>query len=80
MAGINNNNNVHFEVDECMPDVFMYSDVIVFGTVNIVDDKKKMVSSMKAFINKCAVPEPFGLYMKKEVGIEAGNLKHRAFG
>jgi nitroimidazol reductase NimA-like FMN-containing flavoprotein (pyridoxamine 5'-phosphate oxidase superfamily) len=65
MTGIQNNNNVCFEVDECTSDVSMYSSVIVFGTVNIVDDKVKMVSYMQALINKYRVPEPFDLYMKK---------------
>jgi len=65
IEGIKNNNNVCFEVDESLSDASMYNSVMAFGTVNIIDDKEKMVPYMQALINKYRVPEPLDVYMKK---------------
>ena len=65
MDAIRRNGNVCFEVDEALSDASMFKSVIVFGTVEIISDKEKMIPYLQKLIDKYRVPESFDRYMSK---------------
>ena len=65
MDGLRKNPNVCFEVDESLSDASMFKSVIVFGKVEIIDDKEKMIPYLQKLIDKYRVPESFDEYMSK---------------
>lgn len=65
MDAIRRNGNVCFEVDEALSDASMFKSVIVFGTVEIISDKEKMIPYLQKLVDKYRVPESFDRYMSK---------------
>ena len=65
MNAIRHCTNVCFEVDEALSDASMFKSVIIFGKVEIISDKVKMVPYLQKLINKYRVPEKFDKYMSK---------------
>lgn len=65
MDALRRNRNVCFEVDEALSDASMFKSVIIFGKVEIISDKAKMVPYLQRLINKYRVPENFDAYMSK---------------
>jgi len=65
MDAMRRNPHVCFEVDEALSDASMFKSVIVFGTAEIIDDKKKMIPYLQRLIDKYRVPENFDKYMSK---------------
>ena len=65
MDAIRRNGNVCFEVDEALSDASMFKSVIVFGTVEIISYKEKMIPYLQKLIDKYRVPESFDRYMSK---------------
>jgi hypothetical protein len=65
MDGLRRSANVCFEVDEALSDASMFKSVIVFGTAEIIDDKKEMIPYLQKLIDKYRVPESFDKYMSK---------------
>jgi nitroimidazol reductase NimA-like FMN-containing flavoprotein (pyridoxamine 5'-phosphate oxidase superfamily) len=56
---------VCFEVDETLSDSSMWKSVMVFGTAEIISNKKDMIPYLQRLIDKYRVPEEFEKYMKK---------------
>lgn len=65
MDSIRRKPNVCFEVDEALSDTSMFKSVIVFGTVEIINDEEKMIPYLQELINKYRVPETFDKYMSR---------------
>jgi hypothetical protein len=59
------NSNVCFEVDEALSDATMFKSVILFGTVEIIDDKKEMIPYLQKLIDKYRAPLSFDEYMNR---------------
>jgi hypothetical protein len=59
------NPNVCFEVDEALSDATMFKSVILFGTVEVVDDKKEMIPFLQKLIDKYRIPLSFDEYMNR---------------
>jgi len=59
------NANVCFELDETLSDASMFKSVVLFGTVEIINDKAKMIPYLQRLIDKYRVPESFDKCMSK---------------
>ena len=59
------NPSVCFEVDEALSDVTMFKSVIILGTAEIINEKKKMIPYLQKLIDKYRVPLIFDEYMSK---------------
>lgn len=65
MDCLKKNPNVCFEVDEALSDATMFKSVILFGTVEVVDDKKEMIPYLQKLIDKYRIPLSFDEYMNR---------------
>ena len=54
---------VCFLVDESLSDGSMYKSVIIYGTVEIIDDEERMLPYLQNLINKYRVPVDFDEYI-----------------
>jgi nitroimidazol reductase NimA-like FMN-containing flavoprotein (pyridoxamine 5'-phosphate oxidase superfamily) len=63
MRGIARNPEICFLVDESLSDGSMYKSVMVRGSVEIIDDKERMVPYLKRLIDKYRVPVDFDEYI-----------------
>ena len=65
MAAIQSNPEVCFEVDESTSDGSLAKSVILWGRVEVIAEKEKMLPYLQKLIDKYRVPVSFGEYMKK---------------
>jgi nitroimidazol reductase NimA-like FMN-containing flavoprotein (pyridoxamine 5'-phosphate oxidase superfamily) len=65
MQKIRKNPRVCFEVDETISDTSMYKSVTILGTIEIVEDKEKMIPYLQKLIDKYRIAQDFDEYMKK---------------
>lgn len=65
MDGFRNNPNVCFEVDESLSDASLFKSVIVWGTVEIIEDEEEMKPYLQKLIDEYRVPVSFGEYMSR---------------
>jgi nitroimidazol reductase NimA-like FMN-containing flavoprotein (pyridoxamine 5'-phosphate oxidase superfamily) len=56
---------VCFLVDESLSDGSMYKSVIIYGTVEIIDDEERMLPYLQNLINKYRVPVDFDEYISR---------------
>lgn len=64
MEAIRSNPNVCFEVDESISDGSLAKSVIIWGRVEIIEEKETMIPYLQKLIEKYRVPVPFSEYMK----------------
>jgi nitroimidazol reductase NimA-like FMN-containing flavoprotein (pyridoxamine 5'-phosphate oxidase superfamily) len=63
MEAIRANPNVCFEVDESISDGSLAKSVIIWGRVEVIEDKERMIPYLQKLIDKYRVPVPFSEYM-----------------
>jgi len=65
MAAMRSNPEVCFEVDESTSDGSLAKSVILWGRVEIISEKDRMLPYLQKLIDKYRVPVSFGEYMRK---------------
>ena len=65
MAAMESNPEVCFEVDESTSDGSLAKSVMLWGRVEIISDKDRMLPYLQKLIDKYRVPVSFGEYMRK---------------
>lgn len=65
MEAIRANPNVCFEVDESISDGSLAKSVILWGRVEIIEEKERMIPYLQKLIDKYRVPVPFSGYMAR---------------
>jgi len=63
MEAIRANPNVCFEVDESISDGSLAKSVIIWGRVEVIEEKERMIPYLQKLIDKYRVPVPFSEYM-----------------
>jgi nitroimidazol reductase NimA-like FMN-containing flavoprotein (pyridoxamine 5'-phosphate oxidase superfamily) len=63
MEAIRTNPNVCFEVDESISDGSLAKSVIIWGRVEVIEKKERMIQYLQKLIDKYRVPLPFSEYM-----------------
>jgi hypothetical protein len=64
MEAIRSNPNVCFEVDESISDGSLAKSVIIWGRVEVIEEKERTIPYLQKLIEKYRVPVPFSEYMK----------------
>jgi nitroimidazol reductase NimA-like FMN-containing flavoprotein (pyridoxamine 5'-phosphate oxidase superfamily) len=64
MEAMRSNPNVCFEVDESISDGSLAKSVIIWGRVEVIEEKERMIPYLQKLIEKYRVPVPFSEYMK----------------
>jgi nitroimidazol reductase NimA-like FMN-containing flavoprotein (pyridoxamine 5'-phosphate oxidase superfamily) len=65
MEVIRANPNVCFEVDESISDGSLAKSVIIWGRVEVIEEKERMIPYLQKLIDKYRVSVPFSEYMNK---------------
>ena len=65
MEAMRANPRVCFEVDESLSDGSLAKSVIIFGRIEVIEEKEKMIPYLEKLIDKYRVPVSFGGYMKR---------------
>jgi len=65
MEAIQSNPDVCFEVDESTSDGSLAKSVILWGRVEVIAEKERMLPYLQKLIDKYRVPVSFGEYMRK---------------
>ena len=65
MEAIRANPNACFEVDESISDGSLAKSVIIWGQVEVIEEKERMIPYLQKLIDKYRVPVPFSEYMDR---------------
>jgi nitroimidazol reductase NimA-like FMN-containing flavoprotein (pyridoxamine 5'-phosphate oxidase superfamily) len=65
MKAVQSNPDVCFEVDESISDGSLAKSVIIFGRMEVIKEKDKMIPYLQKLIDKYRVPVSFNEYMAK---------------
>lgn len=65
MEAMRKNPNVCFEVDESISDGSLAKSVIIWGKIEIIEEKEKMIPYLQKLIDKYRVPVTFSEYMRR---------------
>jgi nitroimidazol reductase NimA-like FMN-containing flavoprotein (pyridoxamine 5'-phosphate oxidase superfamily) len=65
MEAMRANPQVCFEVDESLSDGSLAKSVIIFGRVEVIEERERMIPYLEKLIDKYRVPVSFGGYMKR---------------
>jgi uncharacterized protein len=65
MEAIRANPNVCFEADESISDGSLAKSVIIWGRVEVIEEKERMIPYLQKLIDKYRVPVPFSEYMNR---------------
>ena len=65
MEAIRANPNVCFEVDESISDGSLAKSVIIWGRVEVIEEKEKMIPYLQKLIDKYRIPVTFSEYMAR---------------
>ena len=65
MEAVRENPKVCFEVDESISDGSLAKSVIIWGRVEVIEEKERMIPYLQKLIDKYRVPVPFSEYMAR---------------